>query len=267
MTTTPLPPGPSRRFIPGRFSAVLLLLLTAALPPVPAAGTERHFFVEYVIDGDTVVIDTGERVRYIGMDTPEAGEPFYEEARERNRALVGGKKVRLVFCDAERRDKYGRLLAWVYSDGVFVNKRLVEEGLARKFPVPPCGRFRYGEFKKAEDLARARKLGLWSTGAAERRASPKKTITPQEAPSHIGKTVRVRGRVEGVIGKPDGVVLTFEGGGLTAVISPGLLRKLKDSGTDPAGFGGRVVTVRGLVRVYRGAPEILLKRPSDIKAE
>lgn len=267
MVTSLLPPGPSRHFIPARFSTVLLFVLTAVLSSVAAAGTESYFFVEYVIDGDTVVIDTGERVRYIGMDTPEAGEPFYEEARERNRALVGGKKVRLVFCDAERLDKYGRLLAWVYSDGVFVNKRLVEEGLARKFPVPPCGRFRYGEFKKAEDLARGKKLGLWSTGTAHRRVAPKKTITPHEAPSHIGKTVRARGRVEGVSENPDGAVLTFEGGGLTVVIPPDLLRKLKNSGTDPTGFGGRVVTVRGLVRVYRGAPEIVLKRPSDIKAK
>jgi len=144
--------------------------------PLPARASEpdEEFLVDYVIDGDTIVIETGERVRYIGMDTPEAGKPLYHEAKQRNRALVGGKRVRLVFCEAQRRDRYGRLLAWVYSSGVFVNERLVREGLARKFPVPPCGRVMYGRFKKAEREARADKLGLWAPGSLVNGHGPKK---------------------------------------------------------------------------------------------
>lgn len=254
-----------------RFPAAILFFLTVFLSPIPApaASDQGYFFVEHVIDGDTVVIEGGDRVRYIGMDTPEEGEPFYAEAKERNLALVGGKRVRLVFCDSERRDRYGRLLAWVYTDGgVFVNRTLVEEGLARKFPVPPCGLLMYKEFKKAEEEARAKKRGLWSASPAERHRAARKTITPGEAHGHLGEKVSVRGTVREVKPGRDGVYIVFEGeGGFTAVVFSGLLKDLRMSGRDPAGLKGRVVTVKGRIRSYHGAPEMLLKRPADIKVE
>lgn len=254
-----------------RFLTVILFLFTVFSTPLtaPVAAAGGDFFVEHVIDGDTVVIEGGERVRYIGIDTPEEGEPFYGEAKERNLSLVGGKRVRFVFCEAEKRDKYGRLLAWVYTDGgVSVNRTLVEEGLARKFPVPPCGLLRYKEFKKAEEEARAKKLGLWALKPAGKHGAGKKTITPDEARAHIGEKVSVRGSVSEVRPGRDGVFIVFEGGGgFTAVVFSGLLRDLKRAGKDPTGFKGRVVTVKGRIRSYRGAPEMLLKRPEDIKAE
>src|ERR1044071_8328926 len=91
-----------------------------------------------VVDGDTVVVRTGghdERVRYIGVDTPESVKPgtpvqcFAKAASAANRRLVDGRRVRLDY-DAERRDRYGRLLAYVYrrEDGEFVNAALVRDG-------------------------------------------------------------------------------------------------------------------------------------------
>lgn len=247
----------------------LLFILTVFLTPSAAAREAGgYFFVEYVIDGDTVVINGGEKVRYIGLDTPEEGEPFYGEAKERNSRLVGGKSVRLVFCEAQKRDKYGRLLAWVYSDGVFVNETLVREGLARRLVIPPCGLQKYKEFKRAEEEARSKKLGLWASGTPERQRAAKRTITPEEASGHIGQRVNVRGTVSVVKKRRDGVFLVFHGkDGFTAVVFSELLRELNKAGRDPIGFKGRVLTVTGQIRSYHGHPEMILKRPADIKEE
>ena len=97
------------------------------------------------IDGDTieVAIDGGtDDVRYIGVDTPETvkpGEPvqcYGPEASAFNHRLVEGETVRLVF-DRELRDVYGRLLAYVYADGAFVNAELIRGGYARTLEIPP----------------------------------------------------------------------------------------------------------------------------------
>ena len=124
-----------------------------------------------VVDGDTVVARVGgreERVRYIGMDTPEDVKPgtpvqcYSRAAAAENRRLVGGRRVRLV-QDAEARDRYGRLLAYVYraSDGLFVNAELVRRGYARPFTVPP----NVAHAAQIARLARAARhagRGLWS---------------------------------------------------------------------------------------------------------
>lgn len=117
--------------------------------------------VERVIDGDTVVVRLAEgaeeRVRYIGIDTPEKGEeePCAERATARNAELVDGRVVTLVF-DEERRDRYGRLLAYVQAPGGLVNAILVREGLAEAREYPP-NTARAGELDRLE-----RKAGLWS---------------------------------------------------------------------------------------------------------
>ncbi|MEZ4251666.1 MAG: thermonuclease family protein [Polyangiales bacterium] len=125
--------------------------------------------VTSIVDGDTihVVLDgRDERVRYIGMDTPETGgdrgpQPYGAEARERNRELVEGQTVRLVF-DVQDRDRYGRLLAYVYTpeDGTFVNAVLVSEGFARVLTVPPNVRFA-SVFRSLETEARDEERNLW----------------------------------------------------------------------------------------------------------
>lgn len=125
--------------------------------------------VTSIVDGDTIHVDLGgrdERVRYIGVDTPETGgprgsQPYGVEARERNRALVEGQTVRLVF-DVQDRDRYGRLLAYVYTpeEGTFVNAVLVSEGFARVMTVPPNVRFA-SVFRSLETEARDEERNLW----------------------------------------------------------------------------------------------------------
>ena len=115
--------------------------------------------VKKVIDGDTIVLRNGRVVRYIGMDTPEKGECYYEEAKKRNEELVLGKKVELV-KDVSDKDKYGRLLRHVYADGIFVNWELVREGYAEAFSVEPNISL-MESFWDAERIAIWEKIGIW----------------------------------------------------------------------------------------------------------
>lgn len=140
--------------------AVLLLLITL-ICPAPCYSKTISAHVKWVVDGDTIVMAGGEKARYVGIDTPEQGEPFFREAKQRNASLVKGRKVTLVICEQEPRDKYGRLLAFVYSDGVFVNRALLEEGLAKRLIIPPCGLPVGREFKEVELRAREKGLGIW----------------------------------------------------------------------------------------------------------
>ena len=111
-----------------------------------------------VIDGDTVEIEGGQRVRYIGIDTPEKGEYYFAEASQKNTELVLGKTVRLE-KDASEVDRYGRLLRYVYVDDLFVNAELVHLGYARAVEYPPDTKYA-GYFSELEGYALALKLGV-----------------------------------------------------------------------------------------------------------
>ena len=115
-----------------------------------------------VIDGDTVELADGRRVRYIGIDTPELRppEPLAREATEYNRRLVEGRMVRLE-RDVSDTDRYGRLLRYVWVDGILVNAELVREGYAEAREYPPDTR--YAPCLEAlEEEARRFGRGIWS---------------------------------------------------------------------------------------------------------
>jgi micrococcal nuclease len=118
-----------------------------------------------VIDGDTIELENGENVRYIGMDTPEMRpvEAWAKRATEVNRELVEGEIVRLVL-DVEERDRYGRLLAYVYVDDTFVNAELVRRGLAQVATYPPNVKHQE-HYLKLQREAREEGRGLWSEDA------------------------------------------------------------------------------------------------------
>ena len=134
-------------------------------------GGHSEGTVTRVVDGDTIHVWTGgrdEAVRYIGVDTPESVKPgtpvqcFAKAASARNERLVSGRRVRLVY-DAERRDRYGRLLAYVYTKthpAIFVNASLVHDGYARTLTIPPNVRFA-GRFAALARAAREQRRGLW----------------------------------------------------------------------------------------------------------
>jgi len=136
-----------------------------ALPAAPAAADLRS--VLRVVDGDTLVLEGGEKVRLIGVNTPESVDPrrpvqwFGREAAAFAKSLLQGRRVRME-QDVEKRDRYGRTLGYLWrEDGVFVNLRLVEEGYALAFRYPP--NVKHAElFREAERRAREAGKGLWS---------------------------------------------------------------------------------------------------------
>lgn len=134
--------------------------------PDKGADNEKAYFVKRVIDGDTILLGNGERVRYIGINTPETKHPhkgveyFGREASQYNKKLVDKKMVRLEF-DVEKRDRYQRLLAYVYVDDIFVNARLVQDGYAQVYTVPPNVRH-HELFLKLQRVAREEGRGLWA---------------------------------------------------------------------------------------------------------
>ena len=120
-------------------------------------GTYR---VTRVLDGDTIELQGGTRVRYEGMDAPEKNAAFGLSSTKLNQELVGNKDV-LVVPTQERWDQYGRLLAYVYVGDVLVNEKMIEEGYARLFLYRGQKPEKYDRLKAAEDFARGRHLGIW----------------------------------------------------------------------------------------------------------
>jgi micrococcal nuclease len=138
----------------------------------PRAGGSSRARLERVVDGDTIVARVAGRdeyVRYIGIDTPETVKPdtpvecYGPAAHDRNARLLGATGSALVLrFDRELRDRYGRLLAYVFRarDGLFVNARLVLEGAARTLSISP--NTAYGtRLARLQSVARAGARGLW----------------------------------------------------------------------------------------------------------
>lgn len=129
-------------------------------------SAESDYLVAKVIDGDTIRLANGDTVRYIGINTPESVSPriklqcFGKEASDYNRQLVAGKTVTLE-KDVSETDKYGRLLRYVYVDGVMINEKLVRDGYALVATYPPDVKYTQ-QFLAAQTDARLNRRGLWS---------------------------------------------------------------------------------------------------------
>ena len=124
--------------------------------------------VASVIDGDTIVLESGDKVRYLMIDTPEItngkNDCYGEQARDYNAELVLGQEVTLTY-DVECTDRYGRLLAYVEAPDGEMNTLMVERGFACVLVIPPNGSDRESEFATLELGARQSGEGLW--GACE----------------------------------------------------------------------------------------------------
>jgi len=135
--------------------------------------------VKRVIDGDTIELESGKTVRYIGIDTPETVHPskpvqcFGVEASNKNKELVLGKEIKLE-KDISETDKHGRLLRYVWLDNVLVNNLLVRQGYAVSSTHPPDVKYQ-DKFLESQRLARQENRGLWS--ACENFGEPSKSNT------------------------------------------------------------------------------------------
>jgi micrococcal nuclease len=123
-----------------------------------------HGTVDWVIDGDTVALTTGEHVRLILVDTTEisndANECWGQNARQFTVDMIEGHEITLEY-DGECRDQYDRLLAYVSVEGVEVNRALLEQGQACLAYFPPNGEERVFEYQQLETAAKTDHLGMW----------------------------------------------------------------------------------------------------------
>lgn len=161
----------------------MIILLLGSVPSLAGYQAENWnipknlptYHVERIIDGDTIEVHKLGKIRYIGVNTPElhhprkGKEPFGPEAYLVNKRLVLGKKVQIEL-DVQERDKYGRILAYVYSGTTFINAYLMESGYAQVMTIPP--NVKYADlFLKLQQGARQKNLGIWG--------QPQKLSIPQ----------------------------------------------------------------------------------------
>lgn len=250
---------------------VIVLGLSLYFKTEPGASG-GEYLVESVIDGDTVTLQGIDvSVRYLEIDTPEIlhedspGDPLSAEAKKLNESLVYGKKVKLEF-DKEKYDDYGRMLAYVFADGVFVNKEIVRSGLARVLIIKPNDKYA-GEIYEAENQAKRGRKGIW--GNLDNLEPPGENsgflIKPSQASRHIGDRVVTRGKITDFRESEKVIVLDMEDE-LDVVIFSGDWGNFKFFGIDPEKhYVGKPVEVTGRVKMYKGSPQIIISHPISIR--
>lgn len=156
----------SRRLL--SWSLVILLALAIVLIRFVSeigfdVSPDDRFVIARVIDGDSVELRGGDRLRLLAIDTPEKGEPLFDEARQFLIDMSVGEVARIVY-PARRRDKYGRLLGYLYVDSIFVNKAILKAGLGYiyLFKDNNLKSLEIKELLEAQRQAMDSKVGLWS---------------------------------------------------------------------------------------------------------
>lgn len=171
------------------FFALLYVIFTGSV-----LFPQDTYKVKRVIDGDTIELENGDRVRLIGIDTPETVHPskdveyYGKEASDFTKRMVEGKRVKIEF-DVQERDKYGRLLAYVFlEDGIFLNAELLKQGYANISTYPPNVKY-VEEFSRLEREARENAKGLWAPRDSQKVVtSSKLSPTDDEEIVYITKT-------------------------------------------------------------------------------
>ena len=256
-----------------RVGTVRFLLLCGLLLVV-SCGREK---VTEVIDGDTFRTSRGNTVRLLGINAPEMGEPGADIAKQLLASMVMGRAVRLE-QDVTDQDDYGRLLRYAFVGGWNVNAEMVRLGCAELRFYPPDTLY-FALMREMERTALRNRQGLWAFAvfqvpdtvdtAAPRFTEPARSIDAvawDRAHEYYDQTVTVEGKIVATNNTGKVCFLNFHEDwrtSFTAVIFAG------DYGKFPAHpeshYLNRRVRVRGLVKEYKGKPEIILKSPSQIE--
>ncbi|MBU7018359.1 MAG: thermonuclease family protein [Theionarchaea archaeon] len=220
----------------------------------------------FVIDGDTFKLETGETVRLIGIDAPELSQPGGEKSREYLAHLILNKGVTLE-KGYEDRDKYNRLLRFVYIDDLCINEEMIRQGYAEARYLTDSIREYYIQLEMEAETAKA---GLWSANIFQPRSNLRwgediPVIGWRDANNYYYQYVIVEGTIVNTHNSGTVCFLNFHTDYqyFTAVIfasdflgfpmSPGVF------------YLGKTVYIIGIIKEYNGSPEIIVKTPQQIR--
>jgi endonuclease YncB( thermonuclease family) len=137
--------------------------IIATIPSDTKKSGYNNGNVKKVIDGDSIELSNGDRIRLKGINAPEKNQYLYKESLSFATSLLDGKKIRIEF-DEEDKDQYGRSLGYVFVEDVFVNEEIVRAGLAILFNVPKIGKYK-NNLQSSFFEARQNRSGLWQKSA------------------------------------------------------------------------------------------------------
>ncbi len=234
-------------------AAFLVLFLLFSAPS--ASGKSQS--VARVVDGDTVIMADGSRVRLVGIDAPELGQPWAEQAVKQLRDSTDGRKVQLRRCGHQ--DKYGRVLGVLTKDGQNLNLALIERGFAIPMLIPPCGKMLLPEVLESAAGAALGRKGIYS--------QPEYRIVDHgQAAKSVGRWAVIRGKVLNLHRGRRAFHLNFGSDwkkDFSVVIFPFGRTRFNELGLDIGELVGREVLVLGRVREYNG-PQIIVGNPDQI---
>lgn len=250
---------------------VLLVPVLGTLLLILGCPSDRR--VTEVIDGDTFKTNRGETVRLLGINTPEIGDPGGDIARDILGLMILGRKITLQ-GDVSDTDAYHRILRHVYQDGKNINAELVRRGYAETRFYPP-DTAHAAEFRELEKNAVRNRCGLWAlvvfqipdtsaTAKGNRPVAP--VIGHQDAGKYYNQTMTVQGKIVASHNTGKVCFLNFQKNwrsSFTAVIFAGDFDRFPAAPEDH--YLNRKVQITGLIREYRGKPEIIVKNPAQIK--
>lgn len=253
-------------------SSVVILGIFISVPSVANPPQEQGdlpskgpFRIKQVLDGDTIVLSNGEAVRLIGVDAPEINHPgipaqkFGKESKEFLRRLTEGYHCTLEFEPGNLRDRYGRLLAYVFVGNQLVNAEMIRHGYAYVYTRFPFKR--QAEFLTLEAEARKTRSGLWHLSSP-----PASVISWRDAAKHYGEYATVEGTVVATRNTGKVCFLNFHRDykrSFTAVIFASAFSRFP---TNPENYyHGKKVRVSGLIKEYQGRPEMILEDLAQIE--
>ncbi|MGM0471575.1 MAG: thermonuclease family protein [Bacillota bacterium] len=262
------------------FLLMLSLLLILNLSNISTANTTdsnaklnqsqlnelQKVYINRVIDGDTVETKSGQKIRLIGVDTPELDSIRETVQHQAKKAYHYTKKeltnqTAYLEFDVERLDQYKRTLAYLYlPDGQLFNNQLVKAGYAYLLTIPP--NLKYVDlFKQSLNKARRQKRGLWQKNTSKQLP----IISWSEAQEYLDQPVVVKGKIDNTHNSGDAIFLNFSSNyqdTLTAVI---FSRYQANFPAQPADYYlNKQVKIRGKITEYQNAPQIILKSQKQI---
>lgn len=198
-TTPPLIATPTAPQVTKQTTAVKAVVVKTETPkPATTQSIQKYYSVTKVVDGDTITINldgTSETIRLIGINTPETVDPrkpvecFGKQASDEAKTLLSGKKVRIEKDSTQgERDKYGRLLAYVFrDDGLFFNEHMIQQGYAYEYTYNNPYKYQT-QFKADQVLAKSQGKGLWAPGVCDGTVTTSSTSTSSITTSPSGHT-------------------------------------------------------------------------------